>query len=118
MSIPERGEVRGRNAWLIQTALVASPIQSGVLVIGIHAGNSYIDCSSLFAERTADLVALQTAGQIQLFTPFLTWSKADIWNYAQHEGLPLELTYCERGLDQPCDGCDSCTDSRELSARS
>jgi 7-cyano-7-deazaguanine synthase len=119
IEVPDSGEVRGRNAWLIQTALMASHMQSGLVVTGIHGGTTYLDCSPDFIEKMADLVVVQTAGTIQLFTPFLRWNKADIWAYCHRESLPIDLTYsCERGLDQPCGGCQSCGDLKALRARS
>jgi len=119
IELPDTGEVRGRNAWLIQTALIASHMHSGLVVTGIHAGTTYVDCSPDFIQKMADLVVVQTAGTIQLFTPFLRWNKADIWAYCNQGSLPVDLTYsCERGLDQPCGGCQSCSDLEALRARS
>ena len=35
------GEIRGRNAFLLHTGLLEFPAESGVIVMGIHAGTGY-----------------------------------------------------------------------------
>jgi 7-cyano-7-deazaguanine synthase len=116
--VPDQGEIRGRNAWLIQTALIASPIEVGLIVVGFHSGVPYADCSPEFASVMDSLLALQTQGVVKLFAPFLRWSKRDIWNYCQQESVPIYLSYsCERGVDQPCGKCASCEDLKVLLAR-
>lgn len=117
LRVPDQGEIRGRNAWLIQTALIASPIEVGLIVVGFHSGVPYADCSSEFASVMDSLLALQTRGVVKLFAPFLRWSKRDIWNYCQQENVPIDLSYsCERGVDQPCGKCSSCEDLKVLRA--
>ena len=44
------GEIRGRNAYLLHTALMEFPAQSGVVALGIHAGTGYDDCSPEFID--------------------------------------------------------------------
>jgi 7-cyano-7-deazaguanine synthase len=115
IQVPDQGEIRGRNAWLVQTALMASHIGAGLIVVGFHSGSPYVDCSEEFASVMDGLVGLQTHGVVKLFAPFLHWSKRDIWNYCSQEQVPINLTYsCERGADQPCRECASCDDVRVL----
>ena len=117
LRIPDQGEIRGRNAWLIQTALMASHIEVGLIVVGFHSGTPYVDCSPEFASAMDELLGLQTHGVIKLFAPFLHWSKRDIWDYCKNEGVPVDITYsCELGVDQPCGKCASCEDLRALRA--
>ena len=42
------GEILGRNAFLVLTALTFSGIQVGEIVIGIHSGTPYYDCTPAF----------------------------------------------------------------------
>jgi 7-cyano-7-deazaguanine synthase len=118
-TVPEHGEILGRNGWLVQTALMATGPNDAIIAIGIHAGTDYADCSPAFIEKMQQLLGLQASGQVQLFAPFLTWTKAEVWDFCRDEGLPVELTYsCERGLDQPCGQCATCSELTLLHARS
>lgn len=109
------GEVVGRNAFLIFTALMYARPPQGAIALGIHAGTPYFDCSAAFLTSVSRLVEDCTNSQNQVVAPFLTWSKADIVTYACDEGLPIDLTYsCERGRARPCGQCLSCRDRRML----
>jgi len=111
VAIPESGEIRGRNALLLGIALVSVASLPSVVAIGIHGGTPYTDCSEDFIRGIKDLYEVQTQGGVELFAPFLNWSKRDIWAYACREAIPLEMTYsCERGGVQPCGRCRSCAD--------
>ncbi len=110
-----QGELVGRNAFLISATLFLSRCRSGLLAIGIHAGTPYFDCSEPFVEMMARVVAEHTSGRVSLVTPFLHWSKRDVFNYFVSAGLPLNLTYsCEAGTQPVCGRCASCRDRRAL----
>lgn len=111
------GLIRGRNALLLVGALMELPEDHGILSIGIHAGTSYQDCKGPFARKMQSLFDTYTRGRLQLGTPFLKWTKRDIWRYSRSKGVPLDLTYsCERGENQPCGLCLSCQDLEFLYA--
>jgi 7-cyano-7-deazaguanine synthase len=113
------GLIRGRNAFLLLTALIESEVNKGVLALGIHGGTKYQDCSPRFVREMQAVFDTCTDGCIQIGAPFLRWRKGDIWTFAKREGVPLHLTYsCERGLVQPCGLCDSCKDLEKLNAGS
>ena len=113
------GLIRGRNGFLLLTAMMESEINKGVIALGIHAGTKYKDCSPRFVHEMQAVFDTCTGGCIQIGAPFLRWSKSDIWTFAKREGVPLDLTYsCERGLAQPCGFCDSCMDLEKLNAGS
>src|SRR5690348_11649637 len=38
------GFIPGRNAFLLHTALMATPFKKGIVAIGIHSGTAYSDC--------------------------------------------------------------------------
>jgi len=109
------GELVGRNAFLVSSALFLSSLETGLLAIGIHAGTPYFDCSEGFFNSMARLVAEQTDGRVNLVAPFLFWSKKDVFDYFLSTALPLNATYsCEAGLKLPCGKCASCRDRRAL----
>ncbi len=109
------GELLGRNAFLIFTALFLGRCHSGLLALGIHHGTPYYDCSSVFIEAAEQLIAEHTAGRTSLATPFRAWRKQDIVAYAVSAHVPLHLTYsCELGVDPTCGECLSCRDRASL----
>ena len=69
------GEIRGRNAYLLHTALMEFPSQSGVVLLGIHAGTGYYDCSPEFIDAMQLSYEVHTGGAITIATPFLHWTK-------------------------------------------
>jgi 7-cyano-7-deazaguanine synthase len=111
------GELIGRNAFLIATAMFMTRRQSGLIAIGIHAGTPYYDCSPLFIESMNRLVGEQTDGALKLVAPFLNWTKKDIFDYSISSSLSLHVTYsCEAGTESGCGQCASCKDRKALNA--
>jgi 7-cyano-7-deazaguanine synthase len=109
------GEISGRNSLLVFAALLASQLRMGVIALGIHSGTRYYDCSTAFAESLDQLLAEHTDGRVRLSTPFITWSKKNIFDYYVASGLRIELTYsCESGQVPTCGTCLSCLDRRML----
>lgn len=111
------GEIRGRNAFLIHAALLTWPEQTGAIALGIHAHSVYCDCSPDFAALMQRSFDLHTGGAVQLSTPFITWSKGDVFSLALGLHVPLHLTYCcEASATAPCGTCNSCRDRERLFA--
>ena len=114
----DAGLVKGRNAFLLFAGLMAFQRPSGILVLGIHAGTNYYDCSDEFIAKMQDLFDAYTDGQVRISVPFLKWNKREIWEYCKMRQLPIELTYsCEAGSLPPCGRCLSCRDLEELRVR-
>jgi len=112
----ESGEIRGRNAFLVHGALLVAPPGPSTIILGIHSGTAYVDCTPDFVDLMQRSLALHTRGEVTLAAPFLTNSKADIYRLARELRVPIELTYsCECGGD-PCGTCMSCKDRGMLSA--
>ena len=112
------GFIPGRNAFLIFTALIEMHAEVGQIVIGIHSGTRYWDCSQQFVGSIQTLLDGYTGGRIQLLAPFQNWTKAGIWEYCRQYQVPVQATYsCELGMDQPCGHCESCKDLEILNAR-
>lgn len=107
----EDGEVIGRNALLIFTALLHFPFSNGLIAIGVHRGTPYYDCSEQFLEHTQLIINNYSGGSISLAAPFKSFNKMEVFKYATSEKLPLNLSYsCELGLTQPCHICSTCKD--------
>ena len=109
------GEQAGRNALLLSIALFWARGKCPVIATGIHSGSGYYDCSPQFLEAMASLFSDQTDGKASLISPFESWSKQDIYDYATGEKLPLSFTYsCESGTVPTCGRCASCRDRKVL----
>jgi 7-cyano-7-deazaguanine synthase len=109
------GELTGRNALLIFSAVLLGNCDSGGIAIGIHSGTPYYDCSPDFAERIDALVQQCSGGKLSILTPFVHWSKNDVYSYFLSQGIPLNETYsCEAGTNPPCGFCASCLDRKRL----
>jgi 7-cyano-7-deazaguanine synthase len=109
------GELVGRNAFLLLTAMFLGKAHRGLLTLGIHAGTPYFDCSPPFVSRMQQVVQEHTDGRLQVVAPFIDWHKPQIHEYFAKSGLPLEATYsCESGTIPPCGSCASCRDRRAL----
>jgi 7-cyano-7-deazaguanine synthase len=112
---PELGgnlhEYRARNLMLVALAVSSSPVEGGLVALGVHAGTPFADCAPAFAERANDLISLLTGGGVQLDCPFVSWTKDDIARYAVVCQVPAHLAYsCERGVMPPCGECEKCKD--------
>ena len=96
-------EYRGRNLTLAALALNTTPVEGGLVALGIHQGTDFADCSAQFAEQLDQVLPLLSDGRVRLDCPFLTWTKEQIVHYACLKNVPLELTYsCEPGAVPPC----------------
>ena len=110
------GEIRGRNAYLLHTALMEFPAPSGVVVLGIHAGTGYEDCSPEFIDAMERSYQLHTGGAITIAAPFLHWTKQQVYGLATLLNVPLEETYSCEAANSPCNQCRSCLDRQSLPA--
>lgn len=109
------GEIIGRNAFLVATAVMEAPFERGIVALGIHSGTPYYDCSPGFLAAFQALYDGHCDGRLRISAPFLDWTKQDIWQYCSSRQVPIELTYsCEKGLDPPCGECLSCRDRKAL----
>ncbi len=117
VSPKDGGVINGRNAFLLFTAMMELNSPTGLLVIGIHSGTTYPDCSGEFIQAVQSLFDIYLDGRLYISAPFLDWTKSDIWHYCLQRKVPLNLTYsCELGKPQPCGICLSCKDLECLRA--
>jgi 7-cyano-7-deazaguanine synthase len=112
----QQGEYRGRNALLLLAAVSLAPAPRSV-AIGIHAGVPYYDTTATFLADINRLFDGYTSGAAHAEAPFLEFSKADVYAYGLHAGVPFNLTFsCERSSGPPCGVCPSCQDRSVLYA--
>ncbi len=109
-----KGELLGRNLMLISIALLVSDNYSKI-IIGIHNGTPYYDCSFQFFNKAESIVKEYTTGLVLLEAPFLNLNKMELFHYIKSQNIPFELSYsCEIGEDTPCGVCLSCIDNKKL----
>ena len=111
------GEIRARNGFLLHVALLAFPRQAGTVVLGIHGGTPYTDCSEPFVDVMRRSFDFHTGGAINVAAPFVAMDKGAVFGIARELGVPVGLTHsCEEGV-RPCGVCLSCRDREALLAR-
>jgi len=112
------GEISGRNAFLVTTAMLFNPEWTGIIALGVHAGTEYYDCDPAFVEDMSRVVEGYSDGRVALGTPFLSWTKSMIWDFCLANHVPVEITWsCEVGPEIPCGTCLSCKDLEAMRAR-
>ena len=70
-SVKQAGLVPGRNAFLISAALMERPSTVSGLVIGIHSGTDYPDCSPPFVAAMQKVADLYANGNVQILAPLV-----------------------------------------------
>jgi len=111
------GEIRGRNAFLLHTAMMAFSGETGVVTLGVHAGTPYRDCSPAFVATMRASYDFHTDGRIGISAPFIGNVKNDVLELAQRLNVPIALTHSCEASDTPCLTCQSCRDREVLVAR-
>ena len=74
-------------------------------------GSGYPDCTADFISKIESAVNAGTSKDfsLQIVTPLVNLSKADIVRKSLEAGSPLELTWsCYEREDEACGECDSC----------
>ena len=113
--VPQTGEICGRNALLVWLAFWSIGFGLYKIILGIHDGTGYTDCSPIFVDKTNRALDCYPNGTVLLEAPFLNWNKAGIARYCKNNRLPYYITYsCEEGTMPPCGKCLSCIDRKEF----
>ena len=103
-----------RNGIFISVAAALAEKEGAqVLYIGIveEDGSGYPDCTADFIAKIESAVNAGTSKDfsLQIVTPLVNLSKADIVRKSLEAGSPLELTWsCYEREDEACGECDSC----------
>lgn len=109
--------VPARNLIFLSVAVgVAEARDLASVAIGVNAVDysGYPDCRAEFIASFADTARLALkrgveGDPVEILTPLLELTKADIVRLGIEHGAPLELTWsCYRGGDRPCGTCDAC----------
>ncbi|HET9443839.1 MAG TPA: 7-cyano-7-deazaguanine synthase QueC [Acidimicrobiales bacterium] len=109
--------VPGRNLIFLSLAVgVAEARDADAVYLGVNAldYSGYPDCRPAFVAsfRATAALALKRGVEgrpVDVRTPLIERTKADIVRLGLELGAPLQLTWsCYRGGDRPCGDCDSC----------
>ncbi len=111
--------VPNRNAIMLTIAFgLAMARQAQAVAAAMHGGDHFIypDCRPAFAEAFGAMqrYALDGFAKIELTTPFLLWSKAEIVREGERLGVPFAETWsCYKGGARHCGRCGTCVERRE-----
>jgi 7-cyano-7-deazaguanine synthase len=109
--------VPARNLIFLSVAMgVAEARAAGAVYLGVNAldYSGYPDCRPEFIESFRQTAALALkrgveGSPVEIRTPLIDLTKADIVRLGVELGAPLELTWsCYLGFDRPCGECDAC----------
>lgn len=111
--------VPNRNTIMLSIAYgMAVSLNADSVATAVHGGDHFIypDCRPAFIDSFASMQqqALDGLAEIELYTPFLQSSKADIVTTGNGLDVPFEETWsCYKGKHQHCGRCGTCVERRE-----
>ncbi|MCL5263785.1 MAG: 7-cyano-7-deazaguanine synthase QueC [Chloroflexi bacterium] len=109
--------VPARNTLFIAYGLAyAEAIDAEAIFVGVNAVDysGYPDCRPEYVAKYRELIDLATkktveGGRIELKTPLIHLTKAEIIRLGMENGAPYHLTWsCYEGGEKACGQCDSC----------
>lgn len=111
--------VPNRNAIMLTIAYgIAAANGDEAVATAVHGGDHFIypDCRPAFTEAfdAMQRQALDGYADVQLWTPFVHRSKADIAVAGVKHGTPFDMTWsCYKGGETHCGRCGTCVERRE-----
>ena len=84
------------------------------IALGIHSGTEHFDCSKSFINTTQQLLDGYFSGMVQLETPFLDFTKKDIYDYCFKQRINIAKTNSCELANSNCGQCMSCLDREML----
>ena len=112
--------VPNRNMIMLSIAIGhAINIEYDRVAYGVHSGDHHIyyDCRPEFVGAMIKATLLCDEKEVSLFTPLITYDKAEIVKLGIELKVPFEFTWtCYEGKDKPCGKCGSCTERAEAFA--
>lgn len=111
--------VPNRNTIMLSIAFgLAASMQATRVAMAVHGGDHFIypDCRPEFIEAYAKMqaLALDGMGEIELYTPYLKFSKGQIAERGVALAVPFEQTWsCYKGGDEHCGRCGTCVERLE-----
>lgn len=109
--------VPNRNMIMISIAAgwaIASGYDS--VAFGAHCGEytPYPDCQPAFAATINAATHVCDKDPIEVFAPFVRWSKREIVLRGTELGVPFDMTWsCYSGEQEPCGKCSTCLDRQQ-----
>ncbi len=104
--------VPNRNGLLVNVAAVyAEALDCQAIVCGFNAEEAvtFPDNSPAYVDMANAALALSTRNQVQVISPTLHLSKAEIVRRGREVGAPLDLVWsCYESGPAPCGRCESC----------
>ena len=94
-------EILCRNIIFIMSA-AAIQFEPCEIVLGIHAGTDFYDCSKNFIDLAQKILDGYFSGTKQVVAPFGSSTKENIIKYCIKERVPLHLTHSCTQSDVPC----------------
>jgi len=111
--------VPNRNAIMLAVGFGMAAAQgAGAVAAAVHGGDHFIypDCRPDFIDafQAMENKALDGVAKVDLYTPFVTISKADIVTEGTRHNTPFAETWsCYKGGDLHCGRCGTCVERRE-----
>jgi 7-cyano-7-deazaguanine synthase len=109
--------VPNRNMIMLAVAVAhAISIDFDAIAYGAHAGDHtiYPDCRTEFVDAMKTVIGLCDWKQVELLTPFVDVSKADIAKIGVELKVPFAMTWsCYKGGTTHCGTCGTCVERRE-----
>ncbi len=110
--------VPNRNMIMLAVAAATAISNSaGFIAYAAHAGDHavYPDCRPEFTAAMRNVLSLcHYDGGVELLTPFVEWSKAEVVGNGLTLKVPYELTYsCYTGNEKHCGRCGTCVERLE-----
>lgn len=113
--------VPNRNMIMLSAAIGwAVSLEYDGVAYAAHAGDHtiYPDCRPVFVEAVRNVARLCDWRPIELLTPFVDVTKADIVRIGAGLGVPFERTWsCYKGGEVHCGTCGTCVERREAFER-
>lgn len=109
--------VPNRNAIMANIAIawaISSKFER--VALGVHAGDHaiYPDCRPVFIKTLSVLAEIVDYEPIEIYAPYLEFSKIDIVSRGLDLNVVYKLTWtCYKGLDKACGKCGSCVERLE-----
>jgi len=104
--VPNRNGVLVNLAAALAEARGLSPV-----IVGFNAeeGATFPDNTASFLQHLNDCLADSTRGRVQVASPTLTMTKAELLREGLAVGAPVQLAWsCYEGGPAPCGRCESC----------
>jgi 7-cyano-7-deazaguanine synthase len=109
--------VPNRNMIMLSVAVGhAISIEFDAVAYGAHAGDHtiYPDCRQEFVDAMKSVIRICDWKSIELLTPFIDKSKAEIATMGHELGVPFAETWsCYKGGDTHCGTCGTCVERKE-----